>query len=212
MLFAWLTVLLVLVLTAVLARRRHFVVHAIAKASATSTIIALVILRGAGYPGEPLFIAGLGFALVGDIALLWPGHRAFLVGLISFLFTLVLYGLAFSAPLPLAWAQVAYAIVPATLGIAAITRLWPFLGRMRPWATVYSLAMVFMVWRAVSLFDAPQFRVQDWLFILAGAMLFFYGDTLLARRRFAKRPAPYVVELGCYFAAQACLAVGMTAM
>ncbi len=211
MVFLWIGSIGAFALAAVMTRRRHMFMHASAKLGATGSMVVMALEYSTPYQGQPLYIIGLCCALCGELAFLWPRRNRFmfLFGLLSFVGCLVFYGLAFNASLAMSWAQVSYAILPLTLGIAVLAKLWPHFGIMRMLAVLYTGTLVFMTWRALSLFDAPAIALGDWLLFTIGALLFFYSDSLLARRRFAKQPAPYIIEIGSYFAAQLCIALGM---
>jgi uncharacterized membrane protein YhhN len=179
--------------------RQRRAVHYVAKPLATLCIAA--IAATAPQPST-LLLAGLAASLLGDILLMFA--RGFLPGLVAFLAALVIYSIYFGF-YPIA---PAYALVPAVPALVVVGMLAPHLGKLKVPVVLYVLAMTLMVWRAVARLDVPEISTRGAALTAAGALLFMLGDTLLARRKFMERPAPYAVELGTYYLAQWCIVTG----
>lgn len=185
----------------------HRLCHWLCKPLAT----ALLLLTAAIYlhPGTSLFfwiLLALGLSWLGDVLLMLP-HGGFSLGLASFLAALLAYTVGFSVQVPFSPRQLVYAVLPVAVAALLLSSLWSHLGRLRWAVVVYVAVLATMAWRLLARFDMPHVSLASWLWGVLGAGLFMTGDALLARRRFAQRPAPYIVELGAYYAAQGCLLV-----
>ena len=141
---------------------------------------------------------GLALGVVGDVALLGKGERAFLAGLGAFLVAHLAYvvGIAQLSP-PQRWIAPAM-LLPVAVAAAALWRLWPRLGAMKLPVTVYVLAIVAMVAGALST-GRPRLAV--------GAVLFFASDLSVARDKFeASTFANKAWGLPAYYAGQLLIA------
>lgn len=142
-------------------------------------------------------LAGLALALCGDLALVFPGERAFLAGLVLNLLAHVAYIVGFAAgrpPLRLAW------IAPYALWVAGLVGwLWAGLGPMRGPVIAYAAAIALMMWRAAA--RLGQDPAARWGAL--GAVGFGLCDTLIALNRFGQ-PLEGVVlpTLACYWLGQ----------
>lgn len=148
------------------------------------------------------FLVGLGLSLVGDVALLGQGDRAFLVGLGAFLLAHLAFIAGFLRGVPPGWPPL------WTLGLVAfailITRhLWPGVGALRLPVLVYSAVLLAMALAAACAHHSDPNPATRWA--LAGALCFVLSDTLLASDRFrgphrGAQPlllALYWLALGC---------------
>jgi uncharacterized membrane protein YhhN len=192
--------------------RKRRLAHWLFKPLATGWLLYMAILMMGPSSARPWVQGALCCSLLGDIALM-AKSRWLPVGLGAFLAAVCCYVVAFSTETPWTLAQTAYLILPAAVGAAVLRGLWRDLGAKVAglrWAVLfYVAALVTLMWRALSRFDSLDISLSAWLWGCAGATLFFIGDTLLARRRFAERPAPYALELGSYYAAQWCLVMAL---
>lgn len=145
----------------------------------TTLLIAATLFAG-GAPDARL-VAAFAFALIGDIALMFAGDRAFLAGLGSFFVAHLLLVAAFLgdrgwAPVPL-WSLgfVLYAL-------ALFAWLLPKTGALR-WPTLaYGVVLTAMVLVSAAAQAAEPSRLH--LLTLAGAILFALSDSALAVRQF----------------------------
>lgn len=143
--------------------------------------MALSSVPGAESAYPPLISLGLGFALAGDALLMFPG-RGFLLGVLAFSATHVLYLLAFLLSTGL---QVAHplGLLFAITALILVIMLWPGIKpRLRIPVVVYVSLITIMVaqasgaWRALG---TPALTIAA-----GGAALFFVSDAVLAIDRF----------------------------
>jgi uncharacterized membrane protein YhhN len=165
-----------------------------------ATVLLLVI---AGWPHTEfarLVWVGIILSLVGDVALLSEGDKAFAGGLIAFLAAHVVYivanvGVAHWSPLV---AAVAVIVVVATIILLRFAR--PQTTVLRVAIAVYGTALSTMV---VSAWATLGGRLAWAPFAAAGAVLFYISDSSLALNKF-HRPIPHVsyLALGVYWLGQ----------
>jgi uncharacterized membrane protein YhhN len=179
-----------------------------AKVVASLAFLALGIVACLGWAQASAFgawiVAGLALGVIGDIALLGKSERAFLVGLGAFLLGHIAYIVAIATQLsPREWLPYASlpAIIPPSVALVVVIRLWPRLGSMRGPVIAYAFVISTMVIAALALWHvpdaptlpAPQARLMATLvpgysraheILLAGACLFFASDLSVARDKF----------------------------
>lgn len=147
----------------------------------TTLLIASSVLT-ADRPPEPWLLLAFAFAAAGDIALMFEGLRAFLLGLGSFFVAHLGFVVVFGQDI--GWQQVpAWSLGFVIYAIAFFSWLLPKTGALR-WPTLaYGLVLTVMVLAAAAAFDvAPGQATQ---LALAGALLFAVSDSVLAVRQFA---------------------------
>ena len=153
-------------------------------------------------------IAGLALGVVGDIALLGTGKRAFLAGLTAFLLGHLAYVVGAAQLLPPGqWPAAAELTIVLPLAVAAIAlyTLWPHLGSMKVPVIGYVLAIVAMVVGAFAIVRHGPGSATNRLAI--GAILFFASDLAVARDKFvATRFANRAWGLPAYYAGQLMIA------
>ena len=134
-------------------------------------------------------VVGLVFGAGGDVALMLPQKRAFLIGLISFLIGHVAYIVACAILLaPGRWLSV-HALAVVAVAAAVLVYLWPHLGKMKVPVIFYVLTISTMVVAATSVLRAgadDRGGASDELALLLalGAVFFFASDLAVARQRF----------------------------
>jgi uncharacterized membrane protein YhhN len=173
-------------------------------------IITLAVLETEPVSGlyQQLIVAGLVASLIGDVALMLPGDRWFLYGLLAFLSGHVLYIAAFNQSRygDAAWV---YLLPYAAFGVVMLWWLWPHLGSMRGPVALYVAVILIMAWQAANrwLIDPEP---DNALLALVGAYLFVASDSVLAIERFRGtwRSAPVWV-LSTYFVAQWLIALSV---
>lgn len=161
-------------------------------------------------PGTRPILLALGFATAGDMALLFPGRTAFLLGMGFFLGTQVSYLVAFvrrDRPgwSPLArpdrprWSLVAgYALLWGTVNLA----LWPRLGPLRLPVLGYSLALTAMASAATGVSRR----------VATGAAIFVLSDLLIGLGAAGIRlPAHRPAVTATYVVAQLLIVTGWVA-
>jgi uncharacterized membrane protein YhhN len=169
----------------------------------TTSLILLGAWLEAPTPMRAWIVGGLGLSLIGDICLMFPGDRAFMGGLGSFLLAHLAFIAAFSLGVPLA----APPLWTALLGLYALgllIRLWPRTGRLRIPVLAYSLVLFAMALAAARAHQVHQTTEAAWG--LAGALAFVASDSLLAGNRFLRphRHAQVAILL-TYWGALLCL-------
>jgi uncharacterized membrane protein YhhN len=153
-----------------------------------------------------LLMAGLAFALLGDVLLDVPGTVAFLAGMGAFLLMQVCYIRGFLRLGAGVWLRARPVVVAAwaLLWIALNVVLGPLLGELRWPITVYSLALVTMAACAV----ATGSRT-----IAVGGLVFLASDLLIGLRAAdVEIPASGVLVMTTYVVAQALIVTGWVAL
>ena len=168
--------------------------------------LALVVFRSLGNRGGLILAVSLLFSSVGDVLLDIPGEKMFLFGLVSFLIAHILYIVLFARnfPRPLKSGPTQKLIIVAVLiySIVMTVWLWPGLGDLSGPVIFYICAITAMVITAA----LAGFKSR---LILAGALLFFLSDSLIAINKF-KFPIKYNDYLvwSTYYAAQFLITIG----
>ncbi len=143
---------------------------------------------------------GIVLSVIGDAALLWPGNRAFIVGLAAFLLAHVSYVVAFvgAAVWSAHVAVVALVMLPVT--VALLRAIWAGAAGMHAPVVVYGLVISAMVVSASATLGGPLGLAPA---AAIGAPLFYVSDASLAINRF-KRPIPHaaLLTLGVYWLGQ----------
>ncbi len=136
------------------------------------------------------FGVGILFSLVGDVLLMNPTNTMFLAGLVAFLFAHIFYIVGFRSELGIgsAWSLILLALVLVN-GVRVVRRI---IGAMRAKGEnglvspviVYSLAISFMLYAAMSTLYDPAWKTNAALFVSLGAFLFYMSDVILAWNKF----------------------------
>ncbi len=192
-----------------LARRTHQIY--VLKPLATLLVIVAALLslleptRNLTYSVGVLI--GLVLSLGGDVALMFSQRKAFTVGLVLFLLAHVAYAVTFTLLNGFKGPDVFTALVLLIAGVGFYALIKRGLGTMKGPVLVYMLIISLMVNRAMSTLWAPAFRYgQAWM-IMAGAVLFYISDIMLALDRFWK-PWKYTrLSLAFYYAGQVLIAL-----
>ncbi|MDO9453034.1 MAG: lysoplasmalogenase [Stagnimonas sp.] len=170
-------------------RRRWFY---LTKPLTTLLILALAAITLTHAPRYQAWVmAALGFCLLGDVALMFAGTRAFVLGLSSFLLGHVLFIAAFVTDLPLV--PLALPLVVWLLGgvflagVLSYARwLLPRTGRLKPAVLMYLTVLTAMTLAALLRAAVSESPAANW--VCAGAMLFAVSDAVLAYRKFVRAP------------------------
>lgn len=182
--------------------------YRLAKPLTTALIIAVAAIAAAPVPvGYKTFVlAGLGFSLLGDIALTLP-EKWFTAGLAAFLVAQVFYILAFR-PGPGHQASTGLFLPFIFYGLLMFFILAPRLGPLKLPVFVYIAAITIMAGFAAARFvDLGGTRP---LLAFVGGILFLISDSVLAYDRFAKKIGPaQIIILGTYFPAQLLIALSV---
>jgi uncharacterized membrane protein YhhN len=160
-------------------------------------VVASLAFLGVGLLAAPMtwLTAGLALGVIGDVALLGKGQRAFLAGLGAFLLGHIAYVVGIAQLHPAL--DVRYAVLPIAVGAGALWQLWPHLGSMKIPVIAYVLVIVAMVVGALPLGGR----------LALGAVLFFASDLSVARDKFvASTFANKAWGLPAYYAGQLLIA------
>lgn len=144
-----------------------------------------------GLRGNTLWFGlGLVFSLVGDVLLINPSDRMFLLGLIAFLFTHIFYIIGFKEELLqfTGWSFVLLFFI-AINGFRLLRRI---VGAMRARSEnglvnpviVYSLFISLMLFAALSTIFDVAWKTSAAFFVSVGAFLFYLSDLILAWNKF----------------------------
>ncbi len=154
-------------------------------------------------------LAGLVLSLVGDVCLMLPGDR-FVLGLVAFLLAHVCYIVAF-APGSNGKARAGAFLVVAAIAAGNLAGLLPRVDAALK-IPVLAYVVVLATMAAFALARAWTPAVARALprsarMAATGAVIFMVSDSLLAWDRFVGGvPAPALLVLGTYYAAQWCIA------
>ena len=176
--------------------RAHGMVRVLAKTIASLAFVAVGVLASTA---QPWFLAGLVLGLLGDVALLGAGKRAFLAGLVAFLLGHLAYVVAIAAIVPpRAWPD-PLDMLPIAVAAGALAYLWPRLGTMRVPVIGYIAVIVTMMIGAIAARENTRLAL--------GAALFFASDLAVSRDKFvAKSFANKAWGLPAYYAGQLLIA------
>jgi uncharacterized membrane protein YhhN len=198
--------------------RRNDAVRVAAKLVASAAFVALgfVLLPSTDDPARAQYagtiLGGLVFGAIGDAALLGKSSKAFMAGLVAFLFGHLAYVVAVSFVLPPAhWltgaGALGFAVPPMIAGGVALAWLWPHLGSMRVPVIAYVLTIVTMVVAALAVFRTHALPSPQRTWLLFGAVLFFISDLAVARDKFVRKGfANRAWGLPTYYAGQLMIA------
>jgi uncharacterized membrane protein YhhN len=152
-----------------------------------------------------LVVAGIALSVVGDVALLWKGNGAFIVGLASFLLAHVAYVIAFVGAGRFSPHVIVVAVATAVATTATLRAIWKGATGMHAPTLAYGLVISAMVVTASATFGGP---LPAGPLAAVGAVFFYASDTSLALNRF-RRPIPHAawLTLGVYWVGQIGIAV-----
>lgn len=185
------------------------------KALCSLLFLALVLVRAKPDKGYFAFIfGGLLLGLVGDVALEFEGATAFLIGLSSFLAGHLAYVLAF-ARIRSARYWFSLKIIPLWL-VAGLAFVWLFPHAAKPEGSMvgpvafYIVVISLMVSGAAALSASPNLSRAFKTLVLAGAILFFLSDLLVAVNAFISNKFLHsLILLPLYYTAQLMLAASV---
>lgn len=131
-------------------------------------------------------LVGLTFCLVGDVCLALPQKKAFMGGLVAFLFGHVLYIFSFASLVPVSrWFSLGLFIL-AVISVLIFFWLQPHLKSMLIPVLIYIMVITLMAIGAVAVFWKSSFQISGRALILVGALCFYVSDVFVARHRFIK--------------------------
>ena len=160
--------------------------RAVAKTIASGSFVLFAWQCGAldTGPAGVWLVAGLLFAVAGDLCLLSTNKQWFLGGIGAFLLTHVCYCIAFGV-LGMKWTAVGVSLVPLTLLAWGVWRwLGPHVGALSVPVRVYIVVICFMVACSVGCAAADPSPAR--LGLMVCAVLFFASDLSVALERFVQ--------------------------
>lgn len=206
----FLAVLVILLIGAEFAHKRLLIyVWKPVSSLALPTAAGLALLLPGAHASYTLWILiGLLFCFGGDMALMFQENpKAFRLGLVLFLIGHLVYTGLFLQSASLSPAVVAATAALALLGFGIYRLMSPNLGGMRLPVLFYIVVISLMVAAAFAAARSGTFsRVRSRL-ILAGALLFYISDLILAANRFWRPFRYHRISLAFYFSGQFCLAL-----
>ena len=166
-------------------------------------LTTLLLFAVIGRPGSTfawLVTAGVALSLIGDIALLWNGDRAFIIGLAAFLMAHITYVSAFLGVAIWTRHVAVVAIFVAAASLVLLRAIWKGAAGMHGPTIAYAAVITAMVVSASATIGGPLPLAP---FAAVGAVLFYASDSSLALNRF-RRPIPYasLLTLGLYWLGQ----------
>ena len=166
-------------------------------------LATFLLLGVVGWPTTDfarLVALGIVLSVVGDVALLWPGNRAFIVGLAAFLLAHVAYVAAFWRVAVWTPHVAVVAAVTAVTTVILLRAIWRGADGMHGPTIAYGAVISAMVVSAAATVGG---RLPGAPFAAAGASLFYLSDASLALNRF-RRPIPHaaMLTLGIYWIGQ----------
>lgn len=165
----------------------------VAKPATMVIVIIWLVLNGGLSSGIIWFTLGAVFSLAGDVFLMMP-QNLFIFGLVSFLIGHIFYIVGFNVfSADFDGGGTAYLLAIVIILGYVIFRIYNRLAsgltakqltKLKIPVLVYSLVITLMVISALSCFFRPGWELTHTLWAIAGALLFYISDTILALDRF----------------------------
>jgi uncharacterized membrane protein YhhN len=158
---------------------------------AVMVCLLIALYTATGLQGTALWF-GLGvlLSLIGDVVLIHPSDRMFILGLIAFLFTHIFYLIGFKAELlnvtPWSFVLMFFILINGwrlLRRIIGAMRLKRQTSLVNP-VIVYSLLISLMLYAAMSTIFDPEWKTSATFFVSVGAFLFYISDLILAWNKF----------------------------
>lgn len=158
-------------------------------------------------------LGGLALSWIGDFCLIFESRRMFLGGLFAFLSAHLCYAAVFYGFGTFGLLTIAVPAVLAGPGVVIFLYLRPHLGQMVAPVIGYMIVITLMLGGALTLSLTSTFTVLGRGLVIAGAVLFYLSDILVARDKFV---APGFINraigLPLYYVAQFLLAFSIGVM
>jgi uncharacterized membrane protein YhhN len=182
----------------------------------TKTLLSCLFVLAALLQAHPIprythfMIAGLVFALGGDLFLALPQRKMFFLGLVSFLVCHVFYVAAFSGVGLLSlWTGIGVALL-CVIGGGIYRWLEPHLGVMKRPVLCYILVITLMMSGAWSILLNGRLNLPARIMVFVGALCFYVSDVFIARDRFMKKAfLNRLIGLPMYYTGQFLLAFSL---
>jgi uncharacterized membrane protein YhhN len=159
----------------------------------TKTPLSLLFILAAVLQNHPapgyyhFLLVGLILCLGGDVLLIFPQKKAFLVGLVSFLLGHVCYVFGFFQLSQIS--SLVWLIGVAASAFSVLVFIWlkPHLGSMVMPVLCYMIVITSMVIAAGSVLLDTSLPRDARFIVFAGALLFYLSDLFVARNRFLEK-------------------------
>lgn len=200
----------VLVATALGSDRARYAFKPMASLAFIGVAVVGGALSSSASPYATWIVIGLVLGAIGDVALMLPGRRPFMVGLVSFLLGHVAYVIGFHCVVPVSTWFVPLSLLPAVSIVPILVWLWPHLGSMKIPVLAYVMVISTMVVGALAVLTADEpggLNTLEVRLLASGAVLFFLSDLAVARQRFVRQSlVNRLWGLPAYYAGQLLLA------
>jgi uncharacterized membrane protein YhhN len=195
---------ILLVRAEILKERRQIIVF---KPISTLLVIAIALLSFQEPTQNQFYtvgiLAGLLLSFGGDVALIFQENRkAFTIGLVLFLLAHIAYTVVFLFMGRFSGWDVFSSVLLLIFGVGFYTVIKANLGRMRIPIIVYIVVISLMVSRSISVLLGAEFGGEQGMMIVAGAVLFYISDIILAASRFWKTWRYHRISLFFYYGGQ----------
>ncbi|MBW2219183.1 MAG: lysoplasmalogenase [Deltaproteobacteria bacterium] len=184
----------------------------------TKTPLSLLFILAATLQNHPVpayynfLLIGLILCLGGDVLLIFPQKKAFLLGLVTFLLGHVFYVIAFFKVSQISSPALIVTLLILIFSIGVFFRLRAHLGSMLVPVILYIVVITSMVIGAGSVLFDSMLPCNGRYIVFAGALLFYFSDLFVARNRFVEKAFfNRLLGLPLYYSGQFLLAfsVGM---
>ena len=184
------------------------------KPIATLTVILVVLLSFWHEPNSTFYstmiLLGLIFSMVGDMALMFPDNlKAFRAGLASFLLAHVVYAITFFMIGTPASSDILPVMLLIVLSGSFYKLISDGLGQMKGPVIAYILIISTMVAAAITVQGTVGLSPTIEVLLLAGALLFYVSDLILAANRFWKPWRYNRISLAFYYSGQLLIALSV---
>jgi len=185
----------------------------------TKTPLSLLFILAAVLQKHPapdyyhFLLAGLILCLGGDVLLIFPQKKAFMVGLVSFLLGHVCYVFGFFDISQIS--NMVWLLAAATSAFSIFVFIWlkPHLGSMVMPVICYMIVITGMVIAAGSVLLDTSLPRNARFMVFAGALLFYFSDLFVARNRFLEKAfINRLLGLPLYYSGQFLLAFSIGVM
>ncbi|MBD3290252.1 hypothetical protein GF337_15710 [candidate division KSB1 bacterium] len=157
-------------------------------------------------------LLGLMFSFGGDITLMQRTQKAFMVGLVLFLLSHIVYFITFTFFNGFFVRNFASAFILTIMAILIFLYLRPGLGNMKYPVLIYIIIISIMMLSALNTFESDYFTLKKSLFITIGAGLFYVSDVILAVNKFRKPFRYNRVSLAFYYSGQLLIALSTSSV
>lgn len=157
----------------------------ITKSPLSLLFIIAAVIQANPKPGYyPLLLGGLLLCLGGDVLLIFPQRKAFLMGLVSFLLGHLLYVGAFFEIASPSMAALLVSLPVLVISMVVFKWLKPRLGSMLVPVIFYIVVITAMVIGACMVLLETRLPPAGRYTVFAGALMFYFSDLFVARQRF----------------------------